>query len=55
MRIGAYVAGSDPRIDMARMAVPKIEEMIKQRHDQATTREEAYGALAAIAAMTGGT
>ena len=55
VRIGAYVAGSDPRIDMARMAVPKIEEMIKQRHDQATTREEAYGALAAIAAMTGGT
>jgi len=53
VRIGAYVPGSDPRIDAARKAVPRIEAMIKQRHDEACTREDAYHALAAIAATAG--
>ncbi|MBS2012294.1 MAG: FliI/YscN family ATPase [Deltaproteobacteria bacterium] len=48
VRIGAYVAGSDPRIDAARVAVPMIEAMLKQRHDELVTREEAFGALASI-------
>lgn len=49
VRIGAYVAGSDPRIDAARTCVPKIEAMIRQGHDETSTRADALAALAAIA------
>jgi FliI/YscN family ATPase len=48
VRIGAYVAGSDPRIDAARVMVPRIEDLIRQRHDDNVSRESALAALAAI-------
>jgi len=48
LRIGAYVPGSDPRIDAARTAVPKIESLVRQAHDVGTSREEAHAALRGI-------
>jgi len=48
VRIGAYVPGSDARIDAARAAVPRIDALIRQRHDESTTREEALEALRGV-------
>jgi flagellum-specific ATP synthase len=48
VRIGAYVAGSDPRIDAARVMVPRIEELVRQKHDDNVSRESALAALSAI-------
>jgi flagellum-specific ATP synthase len=48
VRIGAYVAGSDPRIDAARVMVPRVEGLIRQRHDENVTRAAALLAFAAI-------
>jgi flagellum-specific ATP synthase len=48
VRIGAYVAGSDPRIDAARVMVPRVEDLIRQRQDENVTREAALAAFAAL-------
>ena len=48
VRIGAYVPGSDPRIDEARVAAPKIEAMIKQGHRETVTPRDAFMALANV-------
>ncbi len=48
VRIGAYVPGSDPRIDASRLMVPRIENLVRQRHDENVTRQAALAALAAI-------
>lgn len=48
IRIGAYVPGSDPRIDAARIMVPRIENLVRQRHDENIPRDVALAALSAI-------
>lgn len=48
VRIGAYVVGSDPRIDAARATVPRIEALVKQGHDENVPRDAALAALAAL-------
>jgi flagellum-specific ATP synthase len=41
VRIGSYVAGSDPRIDAARAAVPEIEAVVRQGPGETVTHEDA--------------
>jgi flagellum-specific ATP synthase len=48
VRIGAYVAGSDPRVDAARVAVPRIEALIRQDLREVVGRDDAVAALGAI-------
>jgi flagellum-specific ATP synthase len=48
VRIGAYVAGSDPRIDAARVMVPRVEDLIRQRQDENVSRAAALAAFAAL-------
>ena len=48
VRIGAYVPGSDPRIDAARVMVPRIEDLIRQRQDDNVSRAAALAVLTAI-------
>jgi flagellum-specific ATP synthase len=49
IQIGAYVAGSDPRIDAARAAMPRIDAILRQRLDDHITRAAALAQLAAVA------
>jgi FliI/YscN family ATPase len=49
LKIGAYVAGSDARIDAACAAMPHIEALIRQRLDEAAPREATLRALGRIA------
>ncbi len=49
LRIGAYVAGSDPRIDLAREIVPKVEDLMRQEQKQVVAYADALGALDAVA------
>jgi flagellum-specific ATP synthase len=49
IQIGAYVPGSDPRVDAARALHPTIEALLKQSPDEATPRDETIGRLRAIA------
>jgi FliI/YscN family ATPase len=51
VRIGAYVAGSDPRVDAARAIVPRIEDLIRQRHDETVSREASLAALRALVSV----
>ena len=48
VRIGAYVAGSDPRIDAARVMVPRVEDLIRQNQDDNVSRAAALAAFAAL-------
>ncbi len=45
IKIGAYVAGSDPRVDAAIGAVPRIETFIRQGLDETATRASAVNML----------
>ncbi|MBX3186755.1 MAG: FliI/YscN family ATPase [Labilithrix sp.] len=49
VRVGAYVSGSDPRVDAARVVAPLIEGLVRQSHREAVTREAALAELGAIA------
>jgi flagellum-specific ATP synthase len=49
IRIGAYVSGSDARVDRAIVAMPRIEGMIRQKLDEVAPREASLGALRALA------
>lgn len=49
IQIGAYVAGSDPRIDAARAAHPKLEALVRQGLHDSVPRTAALDALRAIA------
>lgn len=51
IQIGAYVAGSDPRVDAARAALPHIENFLRQDLDERVTREQS---LARLAQLVGG-
>jgi flagellum-specific ATP synthase len=48
IKIGAYVRGSDPRVDAACAAMPRIEGLIRQGLDEAAPREATLGALRAF-------
>jgi len=52
IQIGAYVAGSDPRIDAARIAYPKIEALIRQGLLEGLPREASIQAMRSIAGNT---
>lgn len=45
IQIGAYVAGSDKRIDAARVAVPKIDALIRQGLEERVSRQQSVGML----------
>lgn len=49
LRIGAYVPGSDPRIDAARLAVPRLDGLVKQAPSEHVERETAVAAVRALA------
>jgi flagellum-specific ATP synthase len=49
IQIGAYVAGSDPRVDAARALQPAIEAFLRQTPDEATPRLETVARLRMIA------
>jgi FliI/YscN family ATPase len=49
IQIGAYVAGSDARIDAARIAQPKIESLIRQGLRESVPRAASIAAASAIA------
>jgi flagellum-specific ATP synthase len=40
LQIGAYVAGSDARVDAARRSLPAIEALLRQPPEEATPRAE---------------
>jgi FliI/YscN family ATPase len=52
IQIGAYVAGSDARIDAARIAQPRLEGIIRQGLDEGVPRATALDALRAIVQAT---
>jgi flagellum-specific ATP synthase len=45
IQIGAYAPGSDPRVDAAREAAPRIEALIRQKPEDAVSRVSAVNAL----------
>lgn len=49
INIGAYVRGSNPKIDAAIDAMPQIEAFLRQRSDEAAGFEPTLGSLAEIA------
>jgi flagellum-specific ATP synthase len=49
IQIGAYVAGSDPRVDAARAALPRIEGLVRQELSESVPRETALAILSGIA------
>ena len=49
IQIGAYVAGSDPRVDAARVAMPRIEALVRQELTEAVPRDASLAAMRAIA------
>jgi flagellum-specific ATP synthase len=49
IQIGAYVPGSDPKVDKARAAYPRIEALIRQSLQEDVPRATAIQALRAIA------
>ena len=48
IKIGAYVRGSDPRVDTAVAAAPRIEALMRPGLDEGATRDSAMRALAAV-------
>ena len=52
IQIGAYVAGSDPRVDAARAAMPKIEALIRQGLTEKIARAASIERLLAVAGST---
>ena len=50
VEVGAYVAGSNPAADIGLAAKPAIVDFLRQRVDDLTAFDDAWGRLAAIAA-----
>jgi FliI/YscN family ATPase len=48
IQVGAYVAGSDPRVDQALGALPHIEAFLKQRIDEKVALPEMMSGLVAL-------
>jgi FliI/YscN family ATPase len=51
LKIGAYVSGSDPRVDAAVAAMPQIERLIRQDMDESSSLDEALARIDDIAAV----
>jgi len=51
IQVGAYAAGSDPRVDIAVAANPHIEAFLKQRVNEGTSLEDARRKLTMLAQM----
>lgn len=51
IQVGAYVAGSDPRVDAACVANPAIEQFLKQRTNERTSLEETQARLLKLAML----
>jgi len=51
--VGAYVAGSDPRIDAAIAAYPALRRFIQQGLDAHFSTEESLSALNALESLLG--
>jgi flagellar biosynthesis/type III secretory pathway ATPase len=51
IQVGAYVAGSDPRVDAACVANPAIEHFLNQRSNERTTLEETQARLLKLATL----
>lgn len=55
IQVGAYVPGTDPRIDQARKFAPAVEELLKQGVNECADHQETRKRLMALAAqVTGG-
>lgn len=48
IRLGAYRAGSDPKVDHAIMMYPQIENFLKQRPNEHTSLDQGYDMLKSI-------
>jgi flagellum-specific ATP synthase len=48
LKIGAYVKGSDARVDAACIAMPRVDALIRQGLDESTSRPDALKQLAAL-------
>ena len=47
VRLGAYRAGSDPAVDEAVALAPRIEAMLRQTREEASSIEESFASLQA--------
>ena len=54
IQVGAYVAGSDPRVEAARAALPQVEAFLKQGMLERTSSEEARARLQVLVASRSG-
>ena len=51
IQVGAYVAGSDPRVEAACAAMPQIDAFLKQRVSEATNIAETRKRMQLLAAL----
>jgi flagellar biosynthesis/type III secretory pathway ATPase len=51
IQVGAYVAGSDPRVDQACMAQPHIDTFLRQKINEGVRLEESLRHLNQLAAL----
>lgn len=54
IQVGAYVEGSDPRVDRARRAIPRIDAFLRQGVREATPRHDTMKVLSHLAQTSGG-
>ena len=48
INVGAYIKGSNPKIDLAIDKFPFIQSFLRQRYDETSTREQALTQLSAL-------
>ena len=48
INVGAYVKGSNPKIDLAIEKFPEIEKFLRQRYDELWTRNQSLEQLSAV-------
>ena len=53
VRVGAYVAGSDPRVDAALRMAPHIDTLLRQNVDERTPMDHTLKAMIHLAAQSG--
>jgi flagellum-specific ATP synthase len=51
IQVGAYVSGSDPRVEAACAAMPQIEAFLKQRISEVTTSNETRARMQVLARL----
>jgi flagellum-specific ATP synthase len=45
VRLGAYRTGTDPKVDAALRIVPRLEALLRQGKDEATSLEDGFAML----------